>query len=131
MQLGVWRFETAKPKSPQGGRPEKYYFLNFDQIAYVLTLTRSNEKTKEFRLRLILAFRDARARLRPGYSPCGSWAFRASSAAPQPLAEHRGGYRRPAHARPRSGAGSTNTRGQRRARALPHPRPALGEGVAI
>lgn len=64
-QLGVFRFETGKPKSPKGGRPEKYYFLNFDQVAYVLTLTRSNERTKEFRLRLIIAFRDARARLRP------------------------------------------------------------------
>lgn len=64
-QLGVYRFETAKPKSPAGGRPEKYYFINFDQVAFLLTLTRSNEKTKEFRVRLIIAFRDARARLRP------------------------------------------------------------------
>lgn len=62
-QLGIFRFETGKIKGR--GRPEKYFFLNFDQIAYVLTLTRSNEKTKEFRLRLILAFRDARERLRP------------------------------------------------------------------
>lgn len=65
-QLGVWRFETDKPHSTKtGGRPEKYYWLNFDQIAYLLTLTRATDRTKEFRLRLIIAFRDARAKLRP------------------------------------------------------------------
>lgn len=68
-QLGIWRFETAKIKNDSGsdgkGRPEKYYWLNFDQIAYLLTLTRTSERTKEFRFRLIVAFRDARSKLRP------------------------------------------------------------------
>jgi P63C domain/Phage regulatory protein Rha (Phage_pRha) len=66
-QLGVLRFETAKPLKAGwfGGRPEKFCFLNFDQIAFLLTLTRTTAQTKEFRLRLIVAFRDARNRLRP------------------------------------------------------------------
>jgi len=65
-QLGLLRFETAKPSGSWfGGRPEKYCYLNFDQIAFMLTLTRSTEQTKEFRLKLIIAFRDARTRLRP------------------------------------------------------------------
>jgi phage regulator Rha-like protein len=59
-QLGVIRFETGKPESKEGGRPEKFCYLNFDQIALLLTLTRSTEQTKEFRLKLIIAFRDAR-----------------------------------------------------------------------
>lgn len=63
-QLGVYRFETAKP-TPSGGRPEKYILLNFDQIAFLLTVTRPTAKTKEFRLKLIVAFRNARERLRP------------------------------------------------------------------
>jgi len=64
--LGVYRFETDKPKKgSSGGRPIKFYWLNFDQIAFLLTLSRSTEKNKEFRLKLILAFRDARENLRP------------------------------------------------------------------
>ena len=65
-QLGVFRFEIAKPEAGSlGGRPEKFCYLGFDQIAYLLTITRTTAQTKEFRLRLIIAFRDARTRLRP------------------------------------------------------------------
>jgi hypothetical protein len=64
-RLGVLRFETGKPLATTGGRPEKYYWVNFDQTVFLLTLTRSTEETKEFRVRLILAFRAARERLRP------------------------------------------------------------------
>lgn len=68
-RLGIWRFETAKIKNADKqdvrGRPEKFFWLNFDQIAFLLTLTRTTERTKEFRVRLIIAFREARERLRP------------------------------------------------------------------
>ena len=65
-RLGVYRFETAKPlPGSEGGRPEKFYWLNFDQTIFILTLTRPTEETKEFRVRLILAFRSAREKLRP------------------------------------------------------------------
>ena len=65
-QLGVFRFEIGKPqKGSLGGRPEKFAFLNFDQVAFLLTLSKPSDATKDFRLRLILAFRDARNKLRP------------------------------------------------------------------
>jgi phage regulator Rha-like protein len=65
-QLGVYRFQTAKPQAgTPGGRPEKFTYLNFDQIAFLLTLSRPKEENKQFRLRLIIAFRDARNKLRP------------------------------------------------------------------
>jgi len=63
-QLGVFRFQTEK-LSKGAGRPEKFAYLNFDQIAFLLTLSRPSEENKKFRLALILAFRDARNRLRP------------------------------------------------------------------
>jgi phage regulator Rha-like protein len=65
-RLGVYRSETAKPiPGSDDGRPEKYYWLNFDQTIFLLTLTRPTEETKEFRVKLILAFRAAREKLRP------------------------------------------------------------------
>jgi hypothetical protein len=64
-QLGVWRFEIAKSNTNDAGRPEKFCYLNFDHIALLLTLSKPSESTKDFRLRLILAFRDARNKLRP------------------------------------------------------------------
>lgn len=64
--LGVWRFENAKPpEGSSGGRPQKFYWLNFDQIAYLLVISRPTEQTKPFRLKLIVAFRNAREQLRP------------------------------------------------------------------
>lgn len=63
-QLGNIGFEIGKlPEGP--GRPEKFTYVNFDHIAFLLTLTRSTEQTKDLRLKLIIAFRDARNRLRP------------------------------------------------------------------
>jgi hypothetical protein len=64
-QLGVFRFEIGKSFPNTNGRPEKFCFLNFDQIAFLLTISKPSEATKEFRLKLILAFRDARQRLHP------------------------------------------------------------------
>jgi phage regulator Rha-like protein len=48
-----------------GGNAEQFAWLNFDQVAFLLTLTKTNEQTKDFRLRLILAFKKAREQLRP------------------------------------------------------------------
>jgi hypothetical protein len=66
-QLGHLQFQTGDGiHRPQGGgKQEKFIFLNFDQIALLLTLTRTTEQTKEFRVKLIIAFRDARNKLRP------------------------------------------------------------------
>ena len=66
-QLGQLAFETGVgrrlPKT--GGNPPKFAWLNFDQIAFLLTLSRTTAATRELRLRLIIAFRNARAKLRP------------------------------------------------------------------
>ena len=65
-QLGVFRFEIGKPpKGSLGGRPEKFCFINFDHIAFLLTISSPTEATKDLRLKLIIAFRDARAKQRP------------------------------------------------------------------
>src|ERR1039458_22511 len=64
-RLGIYRFETAKIYPNARGRPEKYFWLNFDQTIFLLPLTRPTPETKEFRVKLILAFRSAREKLRP------------------------------------------------------------------
>lgn len=48
-----------------GGNGAQYAWLNFDQVAFLLTLTKTTELTKQFRLRLIVAFKVAREKLRP------------------------------------------------------------------
>ena len=63
-RLGIFRVETDKITGGRG-RPQKFYCLNFDQTVFLLTLTRSTEETKEYRVQLILAFRTAREKLRP------------------------------------------------------------------
>ncbi len=63
-QLGVFRFQIGKLLDG-AGRPEKFAYLNFDQIAFLLTLSRPTEDNKVFRLNLIIAFRKVRNRLRP------------------------------------------------------------------
>jgi len=66
-QLGHFRLEVGDGiKRPQGGgRQQKFAYLNFDQILYLLTITRATTQTREFRVRLILAFKRARQSLRP------------------------------------------------------------------
>ena len=66
-QLGNIRFQIGHGvERPQGGgRQVKFTYLNFDQVAFLLTLSRPSDAMKDFRLRLIIAFRDARKRLRP------------------------------------------------------------------
>lgn len=64
--LGQLRFQREVVVGNQGGgNPRKFAWLNFDQIAFLLTLTKTTAQTKEFRLRLILAFKRAREELRP------------------------------------------------------------------
>lgn len=48
-----------------GGNAAQFAWLSFDQVAFLLTLTKTTAQTKEFRLRLILAFKKAREQLRP------------------------------------------------------------------
>jgi hypothetical protein len=62
-RLGIFRVETGKISGK--GRPERFYYLNFDQTVFLLTLTRPTQETKEYRVQLILAFRSARERFRP------------------------------------------------------------------
>jgi hypothetical protein len=64
-QLGVFRFERGKTLPNTQGRPEKYFYLNFDQLILLLFRTRPTEEVKRFHVPLILAFRNARERLRP------------------------------------------------------------------
>ncbi|HWL51215.1 MAG TPA: Rha family transcriptional regulator [Chthoniobacteraceae bacterium] len=64
-RLGVFRFEAERPlPGSSGGRPARFYWLNFDQTVYLLTITRSTEETRHFRVQLILAFKAARERFR-------------------------------------------------------------------
>lgn len=64
-QLGIFRVETGKMIPNTKGRPEKFYYLNFDQIVFLLMHTKPTEETDKFKVKLILAFRAARERLRP------------------------------------------------------------------
>lgn len=59
-QLGVLRFEIAKPVSDQGGRPEKYALLNEDQCYLLLTFSRNTAKVRQLKVSLVLAFKHAR-----------------------------------------------------------------------
>ena len=63
-QFGILQFETGK-STDGAGRPEKFAFVNFDQIALLLTLTRATEQTLPLRVQLLVAFREARLRQRP------------------------------------------------------------------
>lgn len=58
-ELGVLRFETAKP-GRQGGRPEHYALLNEDQAYLLLAYSRNTPKVRQLKIRLVKAFREAR-----------------------------------------------------------------------
>jgi phage regulator Rha-like protein len=60
MELGVLRFETAKPTSDQGGRPEKFAILNEDQCYLLLTYSRNTARTRQLKVKLVKAFGEAR-----------------------------------------------------------------------
>ncbi len=55
--LGLVRFQTDKGS---GGRPERYAMLNEDQAYLLLTYTRNSERVRALKLKLVLAFREAR-----------------------------------------------------------------------
>jgi hypothetical protein len=56
---------SIRPKSSAGGRPQKFALLNFDQIIYLLTITQTTIQTRDLRVKLIIAFGNARQKLRP------------------------------------------------------------------
>ncbi|WP_233343575.1 Rha family transcriptional regulator [Burkholderia cepacia] len=61
--LGVLRFETAKPlPGSVGGRPERFALLNEDQCYLLLSYSRNTDRVRALKLRLVIAFRDARSR---------------------------------------------------------------------
>ena len=60
MELGVFRFETAKPTGEQGGRPEKFAMLNEDQCYLLLTYSRNTARTRQLKVKLVKAFGEAR-----------------------------------------------------------------------
>lgn len=61
--LGVLRFETAKPLAGSaGGRPERFALLNEDQCYLLLAYSRNTDRVRALKLRLVIAFRDARSR---------------------------------------------------------------------
>jgi len=64
--LGQLRIQREVGYRAQGGgNPSLFAWLNFDQVAFLLTLTRTTELTIKYRLKLILAFKQARERLKP------------------------------------------------------------------
>ncbi|NVE22357.1 Rha family transcriptional regulator [Burkholderia glumae] len=58
--LGILRFETGEIRGR--GQPEKYCFLNEDQCYLLLTYSRNTDRVRALKLRLVIAFRDARSR---------------------------------------------------------------------
>lgn len=58
-EFGVLRFETGKP-SAQGGRPQKWFILNEEQAALLMTFMRNTAIVREFKKRLVRAFFDLR-----------------------------------------------------------------------
>lgn len=58
--LGVFLFQTGKPKGAKGGRPEKYALLNEDQFIFAVTLSRNTPKVVQAKLAIVKAFASAR-----------------------------------------------------------------------
>lgn len=60
-QLGLMRFQIAKPpKGTVGGRPEKYTMLNEDQAYLLLTYSRNTDRVRSLKVKLVKAFSQAR-----------------------------------------------------------------------
>ena len=68
--FGVVPFETEKPSTPQGGRPERFALLNEDQCYFLLTLVRNSKKVTALKAGLVMAFKHAReaAAQRPAFN---------------------------------------------------------------
>lgn len=55
------RFQTEVGKRKQGGgNPERYALLTEDQAYYLLSLSKNTDRVADLKLRLVLAFREAR-----------------------------------------------------------------------
>ncbi|WP_196008167.1 Rha family transcriptional regulator [Clostridium tyrobutyricum] len=52
----VSTFETHKPKFSKGGRPEKIYKLNEQQVTFLITLMKNTEKVVNFKFELTKQF---------------------------------------------------------------------------
>ncbi len=54
-QLGQFRFEigTGKTRPQGGGNGEKFTYINFDHIAFLLTISSPTEATKDLRLETV------------------------------------------------------------------------------
>lgn len=59
-RFGVLRFQTGKPSSIAGGRPERFALINEDQAYFLLSLSRNTERVVELKASLVMAFREAR-----------------------------------------------------------------------
>ncbi len=57
-ELGILRFQIGEIQGR--GQPEKYAMLNEDQAYLLLTYSRNTAKVRAFKVRLVLAFREAR-----------------------------------------------------------------------
>lgn len=55
-EFGKVRFVDLKSKNPQGGRPEKVYYLNEEQATLLMTYLRNNEVVREFKKNLVQQF---------------------------------------------------------------------------
>ena len=58
--LGVLRFQVGKPGA-SGGRPERFALLTEDQAYLALAFSRNTAKVRALKVRLVQAFREARA----------------------------------------------------------------------
>lgn len=59
-RFGVLPFETEKPNSSAGGRPERFALLNEDQSYFLLSLSRNTDHVVELKANLVAAFSEAR-----------------------------------------------------------------------
>lgn len=59
-ELGILRFEIGEIRGR--GQPERYALLNEDQAYLLLTYSRNTKRVRELKVRLVLAFREARQR---------------------------------------------------------------------
>lgn len=60
LELGVVPFQTEKPTSPNGGRPERFALLNEDQAHLLLTYSRNTATVRALKVKLVKAFSAAR-----------------------------------------------------------------------
>lgn len=60
-RISQLRFQTEVGKRKQGGgNPERYALLTEDQAYYLLSLSKNTDRVADLKLRLVLAFREAR-----------------------------------------------------------------------